>query len=49
MARRAHERLDQCAQDAGLVHRAAVIILVRRLVREGWTRSRWDHRPGRTP
>lgn len=28
---------------------AAVIIIVRRLVREGWTRYRWDSRPIRKP
>jgi transposase len=28
---------------------AAVIIIVRRLVREGWTRYRWDDRPARKP
>lgn len=26
---------------------AAVIILLRRLIREGWTRYRWDDRPRR--
>lgn len=28
---------------------AAVIIIVRRLLREGWTRYRWDERPPRKP
>ena len=28
---------------------AAVIIIIRRLVREGWTRYRWDRRPVRKP
>lgn len=28
---------------------AAVIITVRRLIREGWTRYRWDNRPARKP
>lgn len=28
---------------------AAVIIIVRRLIREGWTRYRWDDRPARKP
>ena len=28
---------------------AAVVVIVRRLVREGWTRYRWDDRPTRKP
>jgi hypothetical protein len=28
---------------------SAVVIVVRRLVREGWTRYRWDGRPARKP
>lgn len=28
---------------------ASVVIIVRRLIREGWTRYRWDTRPARCP
>lgn len=50
----AHKKLVWCTERrAGVIAFwlafSAVIIIVRRLVREGWTRYRWDNRPPRKP
>jgi Transposase DDE domain len=50
----AHKKLVWCTERSGRVIAfwlafSAVIIIVRRLVREGWTRYRWDGRPPRKP
>jgi Putative transposase of IS4/5 family (DUF4096)/Transposase DDE domain len=50
----AHKKLVWCTERRQVVVAfwlafSAVIIIVRRLVREGWRRYRWDGRPARTP
>ena len=50
----AHKKLVWCTERRQVVVAfwlafSAVIIIVRRLVREGWRRSRWDGRPARKP
>ena len=54
-------RVAQHPQEARLVHReggeggrllgafSSVVIIVRRLIREGWSRYRWEGRPSRRP
>jgi hypothetical protein len=57
----ADERVAQRPQETGVVYGAQregdhfwvvvsdVVIIVRRLIREGWRRYRWDGRPSRRP
>ena len=50
----AHKKLVWCTERRGRVvdfwmALSEVIIIVRRLVREGWTRFRWEGRPSRRP
>jgi transposase len=50
----AHKKLMWCTERAGRVIDfwvafSEVVIIVRRLVREGWTRYRWEGRPSRRP
>ena len=50
----AHKKLSWCTERQGRVvdfwvALSEVIIIVRRLVREGWTRYRWEGRPSRRP
>lgn len=50
----AHKKLVWCTERRAAVVAfwlafSAVIIIVRRLVREGWTRYRWEARPSRRP
>jgi IS5 family transposase len=51
----AHKKLVWCTERVGRVidfSRVAlsdVVIIVRRLIREGWRRYRWDGRPSRRP
>lgn len=50
----AHKKLVWCTERRERVVRfwlalSAVVIIVRRLIREGWTRYRWDGRPSRKP
>jgi transposase len=50
----AHKKLLWCTERCGRVvdfwmALSAVVVEVRRLVREGWTRYRWDGRPSRRP
>jgi transposase len=50
----AHKKLVWCTERRGRVvdfwmALSEVIIIVRRLVREGWTRYRWEGRPSRRP
>jgi hypothetical protein len=50
----AHKKLLWCTERCGRVvdfwmALSAVVVVVRRLVREGWTRYRWDGRPSRRP
>ena len=50
----AHQKLVWCTERRAAVVAfwvacSAVIITVGRLVREGWTRYRWDTRPSRRP
>ena len=50
----AHKKLVRCTERRKRVIAfwlafSAVVIIVRRLVREGWTRYRWDDRPTRKP
>lgn len=50
----AHKKLLWCTERRGRVvdfwvALSAVVVVVRRLVREGWTRYRWDGRPSRRP
>lgn len=50
----AHKKLVWCTERRAVVVEfwlafSAVVIIVRRLVREGWTRYRWDDRPVRKP
>lgn len=53
-AKLAHKKLLWCTERRGRVvdfwmALSAVVVVVRRLVREGWTRYRWDGRPSRRP
>ncbi len=50
----AHKKLLWCTERRGRVvdfwmALSEVVVIVRRLVREGWTRYRWDARPSRQP
>jgi transposase len=50
----AHKKLVWCTERAGRVIDfwvafSDVVIIVRRLIREGWTRYRWEERPSRRP
>ena len=50
----AHKKLVWCTERAGRVIDfwvafSDVVIIVRRLIREGWTRYRWEGRPSRLP
>jgi IS5 family transposase len=50
----AHKKLAWCTERRGRVvdfwvALSEVIVIVRRLVREGWTRYRWEGRPSRRP
>jgi transposase len=50
----AHKKLVWCTERVGRVIDfwvafSAVVIIVRRLAREGWTRYRWEGRPSRRP
>lgn len=51
----AHKKLVWCTErcerviDFSRVAFSDVIIIVRRLIREGWTRYRWESRPSRRP
>jgi IS5 family transposase len=50
----AHKKLAWCTERCGRVIDfwtafSEVVIIVRRLVREGWTRYRWEGRPSRRP
>jgi IS5 family transposase len=50
----AHKKLVWCTERAGRVIDfwvafSDVVIIVRRLVREGWTHYRWEGRPSRRP
>ena len=50
----AHQKLVWCTERRATVVAfwialSSVIIIVGRLVREGWTRYRWDSRPRRRP
>jgi hypothetical protein len=50
----AHKKLVWCTEGRGRVIDfwvafSEVVIIVRRLIREGWTRYRWESRPSRRP
>ncbi len=50
----AHKKLVWCTERVGRVIDfwvafSEVVIIVRRLAREGWTRYRWEGRPSRRP
>lgn len=50
----AHKKLLWCTERVGRVIDfwvafSEVVIIVRRLIREGWTRYRWEGRPSRRP
>jgi hypothetical protein len=50
----AHKKLVWCTERIGKVIDfwvafSDVVIIVRRLVREGWSRYRWERRPSRRP
>ena len=50
----AHKKLLWCTERCGRVvdfwmALSAVVVVVRRLVREGWSRYHWDGRPSRRP
>jgi len=50
----AHKKLMWCTERVGKVIDfwvafSDVVIIVRRLAREGWTRYRWEGRPSRRP
>ena len=50
----AHKKLVWCTEKRGRVVDfwvafSEVVIIVRRLIREGWTRYRWEGRPSRRP
>ena len=50
----AHKKLVWCTERRGPVIDfwmafSEMVIIVRRLIREGWTRYRWEGRPSRTP
>jgi IS5 family transposase len=53
-AKLAHKKLMWCTERVGKVIDfwvpfSDVVIIVRRLVREGWTHYRWEGRPSRRP
>ena len=53
-AKLAHKKLVWCTERRGRVIDfwvafSEVVIIVRRLIREGWTRYRWEGRPSRKP
>jgi len=53
-AKLAHKKLVWCTEKRGRVIDfwvafSDVVIIVRRLIREGWTRYRWEGRPQRRP
>jgi hypothetical protein len=53
-AKLAHKKLAWCTECVGRVIDfwvafSEVIIIVRRLIREGWMRYRWESRPPRQP
>jgi len=50
----AHKKLLWCTERVGRVIDfwvafSEVVIIVRRLIREGWRRYRWERRPSRRP
>jgi hypothetical protein len=50
----AHKKLVWCTERSGRVVDfwvafSEVVIIVRRLIREGWRRYRWEGRPSRRP
>ena len=50
----AHKKLVWCTEKRGRVidfwvALSEVVIIVRRLIREGWVRYRWEGRPTRRP
>jgi hypothetical protein len=50
----AHKKLVWCTERKGRVIAfwvafSEVVIIVRRLIREGWSRYRWEGRPSRRP
>jgi hypothetical protein len=54
LAKLAHKKLVWCTERVGRVIDfwvafSDVVIIVRRLAREGWTRYRWEGRPSRRP
>jgi hypothetical protein len=53
-AKLAHKKLVWCTEREGRVIDfwvafSEVVIIVRRLIREGWSRYRWEGRPSRRP
>jgi hypothetical protein len=53
-AKLAHKKLVWCTERVGRVIDfwvafSSVVIIVRRLIREGWRRYRWEGRPSRRP
>ena len=53
-AKLAHKKLMWCTERVGRVIDfwvafSEVVIIVRRLIREGWSRYRWEGRPSRRP
>ena len=54
LAKLAHKKLVWCTERRGRVIDfwvafSEVVIIVRRLIREGWRRYRWEGRPCRQP
>ena len=54
VAQNAHKKLFWCTERVGRVIDfwvafSEVVIIVRRLIREGWVRYRWEGRPSRRP
>ena len=54
VATSAHKKLMWCTERVGRVIDfwvafSDVVIIVRRLIREGWVRYRWEGRPSRRP
>jgi hypothetical protein len=54
LAKLAHKKLVWCTERCGRVIDfwvafSDVVIIVRRLIREGWTHYRWETRPSRRP
>jgi hypothetical protein len=54
VAQNAHKKLVWCTERVGRVIDfwvafSEVVIIVRRLIREGWSRYRWEGRPSRRP